>query len=75
MPSTPPESPTQYEHPPLQTQKIAVGAYDPAFVESLRANGQLRSVGADWDALSADFPPQVTHVIYPNGDLERIGMS
>jgi len=41
----------------------------------LRANGQVRDVGADWNGDTTQFPPRVTWVLYPNGDLERVGFN
>ena len=76
MPATPPDAPDADDHPPLPSQRIGQGEYDHAFLASLRANGQVRAVGADWNAGTAQpLPPHVTHVLYPNGDLERVGMS
>ena len=74
MPDVPPERSSD-EHPPLPVPRIPKGQYDPAFLVSLQANGQVRAVGDAWNGDISRFPPRVTHVIHPNGDLERIGMS
>jgi hypothetical protein len=67
---------TNDEHPPLDSDdRIPRGQYDELFLATLHANGQVRSVDAHWSGDTAGFPAHVTHVLYPNGDLRRIGMA
>jgi hypothetical protein len=78
MPITPPEPPAetlaaQYQHGPLESQRIPRGEVDQTLLKSLEANGQLRQVPEDWREKGIQLPPRVTWVVYPNGDLERVG--
>jgi len=43
------------------------------FLERLEQTGQLIDVDAGEDV--ANLPPQITHVRYPDGNVERIGFS
>jgi hypothetical protein len=78
MATLPPEQPAWVahaaeEHGPLPTKRIPPAEYDQAFLQTLRANDQVREVGANWNGDVTQFPPHVNWVIHPNGDLERIG--
>jgi hypothetical protein len=42
-----------------------------AFINVLRKNGQLIDVDTTTDLSS--LPPHITHVLYPDGRLERVG--
>jgi len=63
------------EHGPLPTQRIPPAEYDANFLKMLRANGQVREVGDDWNGDMTQFPPGVNWVIHRNGDLERVSFN
>jgi hypothetical protein len=65
----------QFEHGPRPAQRIPRSGYTQEFLSGLQARGEVRAVGDDWDENNANFPPGVTWVIYPNGDLQRIGFN
>jgi hypothetical protein len=74
----PPDQPDQpasrtEEHGPLPTARVPPGQYDPTFLEALKANGQVRAVGPDWNGDVTQLPPNVNWILHPNGDLERVG--
>jgi hypothetical protein len=72
-PENQPDSPASEEHGPLPTSRVPKTQYDPAFLQGLQANGQVRSVDANWSGNVAQLPPHVSWILHPNGDLERIG--
>ena len=59
----------------LRAERIPSSQYTSQFLEGLRARGEVLAVPEDWDGASAAVPPHVTWVIYPNGDLERVGFN
>jgi len=59
-----------YEHGPKPPERTS--NYDPTFLKTLQANGQVLPVSDDWDGDDSAFPNKVAWVIYPNGDLQRI---
>jgi hypothetical protein len=65
--------PGEYEHGPEPAQRTPRSEYTEEFLRGLQVTGKVRPVSDDWDRNSLDFPPNVNWVIYPNGDLERIG--
>ena len=69
----PPDMPAVEEHGPLASSRIPKKDYDPMFLQNLQANGQVRSVGANWVGDVAKLPPNVNWILHPNGDLERVG--
>ena len=69
MPVTPPSD----EHGPRRAQRIPRSEYTDDFLRGLQVTNKVRSVGDNWDGNGSNFPPHVNWVIYPNGDLERIG--
>jgi hypothetical protein len=68
-----PPIPDEYKHGPLPAVRIPKGEYTEQFLRDLEARGEVRPVSDDWNEESSNFPPTVTWVIYPNGDLQRIG--
>jgi len=76
-PSSQPDrpTPTAEEHGPLQAERIPRSQYDQTFLQGLQANGQVRTVGPDWNGDVTQFPPHVNWILHPNGDLERIGFN
>jgi hypothetical protein len=64
--------PGEYEHGPEPAHRIPRSQYTEEFLRGLQITGKVRPVSDDWDR-NSHFPPHVNWVIYPNGDLERIG--
>ena len=62
------------DHGPLRTTRISAGDYAPDFLRGLELRNEVIPVGEAWNG-SRSFPPHVTWVLYPNGDLERIGFA
>ena len=58
---------------PRRARRVPQTEYTNGFLHGLQATGRVRPVGEDWDGDASKFPPGVNWVIYPNGDLERIG--
>jgi hypothetical protein len=58
---------------PKPAKRIPQGEYTDSFLRGLQATGRVRSVDDHWDGNVSNFPPKVNWVMYPNGDLERIG--
>jgi hypothetical protein len=67
-PSTP-----QVTHGPRAAKRIPPGEYTPDFLERLKAQGKVFSVAPDWNHDTKTLPPEISWVLYPNGDLERVG--
>jgi hypothetical protein len=65
----------EFEHGPRLAQRIPRSEYTQQFLIGLQARGEVRAVSDGWDEKSANFPPAITWVIYPNGDLQRIGFN
>jgi hypothetical protein len=61
------------ESRPRRAKRVPQTEYTNSFLRGLQATGRVRSVGDNWDGDASKFPPGVNWVIYPNGDLERIG--
>ncbi len=67
------QQPSGYEHGPRRGRRIPRSEVDEVYLRSLQATNSVRSVGDDFDPAKTQFPPTVTHIMYPNGDLERVG--
>jgi len=63
----------EYEHGPKPAPRTPRSEYTENFLRGLQGRGEVRQVSDDWDGKSSNFPPNVTWVIYPNGDLQRLG--
>ena len=63
------------DHGPIRADRVPRGSYEAGFLAGLKARGEVKAVEAGWSGDSAGFPPQVTWVLHPNGDLERIGFN
>jgi hypothetical protein len=63
------------DHGPLRASRITPGDYAPDFLKGLQLRNEVVRVGDDWNGDSSGFPPHVTWVLYPNGDLERVGFA
>ncbi len=61
------------EHGPLRAERIRPGDYTAKFLKDLKVQNQVMPVEENWDSSRSSLPPRVSWVIYPNGDLERIG--
>jgi hypothetical protein len=68
-------APAAEEHGPLRAERIPRGQYDKAFLDGLQVNGQVHVVGPDWKGDVGQLPPEVTWILHPNGDLERVGFN
>jgi hypothetical protein len=78
MPKTPSAGPNPPrsdpdEHGPLRAERIRPGNYTAKFLNDLKVQNKVAPVEENWDPNHSSLPPQVNWVIYPNGDLERIG--
>jgi hypothetical protein len=62
-----------YEHGPLRAERIPPGSYTAKFLNDLKIQNQVAPVEENWDPNRSSLPPRVNWVIYPNGDLERVG--
>ena len=67
--------PAAAEHGPLRAERIPRDKYAPKFLSDLKARNQVAEVEENWDAGGASPPRNVDWVVYPNGDLERVGFS
>jgi len=67
-PSTP-----QVTHGPRPAKRIPPGEYSADFLDRLKAQGKVQSVAPDWNHDTRSLPPEISWVLHPNGDLERIG--
>ena len=67
----PPSGP--HDHGPLRADRLPPSRYSAKFLQDLRAQNQVVAVPEDWDGDSASLPRNAVWVIYPNGDLERVG--
>jgi hypothetical protein len=65
----------KHEHGPLPARRIPSAEVEETYLRTLEANDQVVRVTDEWQGDRSGFPPHVSHVLYPNGDLERIGMS
>jgi hypothetical protein len=59
----------------MRATRIRSGDYTPDFLHGLLVRNEIVTVSEDWNGDSTGFPPHVTWVRYPNGDLERIGFA
>ena len=77
MPKTPFEgSAGPNEHGPRPAARIKSGSYTPKFLNDLKTRNNVLPVEEGWDSSrAASLPRPVDWVIYPNGDLERVGFS
>jgi hypothetical protein len=64
-----------FEHGPRPPERTPAHRVDPAFLRALKARNEVAAVPEGWDRDHAKLPPGVTWVMYPNGDLERIGFA
>ena len=64
--------PDQSNSGPRLAPRVPISAQEPGFFESLRARGEVVDVEEGWAETSAELPPSVTWVRYPNGDLRRM---
>lgn len=64
-----------YDHDPLRAERVPARDVAPEFLEGLKARGELVAVPEGWDPGKVDLPSHVTWVVYPNGDLERVGFA
>ena len=60
------------EHGPLRADRIPPGSYSAKFLDDLKVQKKVVPVEDNWDP-SRGLPSRVNWVIYPNGDLERVG--
>lgn len=64
-----------FEHGPRQPERTPAHQVEPGFLRALKDRNEVVAVPEDWDRDHAKLPPGVTWVMYPNGDLERIGFA
>jgi hypothetical protein len=64
----------QYEHGPAPVPRISPDQQEPGFLRSLQVRGEVASVPEDWDGSMDNLPASITWVVYPNGDLQRVGV-
>jgi hypothetical protein len=65
------QAPDPDEHGPLRADRIRSGDYTAKFLSDLK--DQVMPVEENWNSSRSSLPPRISWVIYPNGDLERIG--
>jgi len=75
MPKSPSDSHDPHDHGPRPATRIKPGNYSPKFLNDLKVQNKVMPVEEGWNRSLAALPPQVDWVIYPNGDLERVGFS
>lgn len=59
--------------PATHPERVPASEYTPKFLSDLHARKQVLSVPENWTTDKA-LPPGIHWVIYPNGDLQRVGM-
>jgi hypothetical protein len=59
------------EHGPRPADRIPASQYTRDFLR--RLGNKVYSVGDDWDGDPSHLPHGVNWVLYPNGDLQRVG--
>ena len=62
-----------HDHGPLLADRIPSSSYTAKFLRDLREQNQVVAVPEDWDGKSSNLPSGAVWVIYPNGDLQRVG--
>jgi hypothetical protein len=70
-----PADDTSFEHGPRQPERTPAHQVDPAFLRALEARNEIAAVPEGWDHDHTKLPVGVIWVIYPNGDLERVGFA
>lgn len=65
--------PGENEHGSIEPKPIPASEYSTKFLSDLKARGQVRAVDEGWRADQERLPPDIHWVLYPNGDLLRIG--
>jgi hypothetical protein len=63
----------EFAHGPLGAERIPARDVAPEFLAGLEARSEVLAVAEGWNNGHAALPPGVTWVMYPNGDLERVG--
>jgi len=61
----------QVTHDPLPLKRIPPSEYSADFLERLKAQGKLQSVAPDWNHDTRNWPPEISWILHPNGDLQR----
>jgi hypothetical protein len=64
-----------YDHGPLRAERIPSANYTAKFLNDLKLQNQVVAVEENWNSQATSLPPHATWVIYPNGDLERVGFN
>ena len=72
MGSSPDDAPGPFDHGPLGIERIRPSEQGPGFVRMLQANGKVIPVSETWTPRD-DLPPGIEWVLFPNGDLARVG--
>ena len=62
-----------HEHGPLRGERIRPGSYSTKFLDDLKVQNKIMPVDEHWDPSRGNLPPRINWVMYPNGDLERVG--
>jgi hypothetical protein len=62
-------------HGPIPSSRVPRTDYTESFLYGLQQRNQVVSVSDSWDHDTSKFPTSVRWVMYPNGDLERVGMA
>jgi hypothetical protein len=66
-------APDPDEHGPLRAERIPSKNYTAKFLNDLKIQNKVLTVEENWDPSRSNLPARVNWVIYPNGDLERVG--
>jgi hypothetical protein len=65
--------PTAFRHGPLPAKRVPRSQYSERFLETIKP--KLHPVPADWNHDRTALPPDTLWVIYPNGDIEPLGLT
>jgi hypothetical protein len=61
-----------FDHGPLGFVRIPPSEQGPGFLRMLQGNGTVMPVAENWDGTET-VPPGIEWVLFPNGDLARVG--
>ena len=65
-------SKSEVTHAPRPVKRVPPSKYTADFLERLKTQGKVQSVAPDWTRDKQPHDSNVTWVLHPNGDLERL---
>ncbi|MGY8662412.1 hypothetical protein Q3C01_08595 [Bradyrhizobium sp. UFLA05-109] len=65
--------PETHDHDPVRAERIPATKYDAQFLDKLKAQQKVAPVDENWtDDQLRSLPPNISWLLYPNGDLQRL---